>query len=61
MGVYSFVFGWKLSLWFKTNNFGQFLLLAIKKEKNLSVVLNDIRNDLRTNIHSRSFTKQLTC
>ena len=55
MGVYSFVFGWKLSLWFKTKQFWSVPFVSDKKRKKyLSVVLNDIRNDLRTkNIFSR--------
>ena len=49
MGVYSFVFGWKLSLWFKTKQFWSVPFVSDKKRKKyLSVVLNDIRNDLRT-------------
>ena len=55
MGVYSFVFGWKLSLWFKTKQFWSVPFVSDKKRKKyLSVVLNDIRNDLRTkNIFSQ--------
>ena len=55
MGVYSFVFGWKLSLWFKTKQFWSVPFVSDKKrKKSLSVVLNDIRNDLRTkNIFSQ--------
>ena len=49
MGVYSFVFGWKLSLWFKTKQFWSVPFVSDKKRKKyLGVVLNDIRNDLRT-------------
>ena len=48
MGVYSFVFGWKLSLWFKTKQFWSVPFVSEKKRKKyLDVVLNDIRNDLR--------------
>ena len=55
MGVYSFVFGWKLSLWFKTKQFWSVPFVSDKKRKKyLSVVLNDIRNDLRVkNIFSQ--------
>ena len=49
MGVYSFVFGWKPSLWFKTKQFWSVPFVSDKKRKKyLGVVLNDIRNDLRT-------------
>ena len=49
MGVYSFVFGWKLSLWFRTKQFWSVPFVSDKKRKKyLEVVLNDIRNDLRT-------------
>ena len=49
MGVYSFVFGWKLSLWFKTKQFWSVPFVSDKKRKKyLGVVLNDLRNDLRT-------------
>ena len=49
MGEDSFVFGWKLSLWFKTKQFWSVPFVSDKKRKKyLSVVLNDIRNDLRT-------------
>ena len=49
MGVYSFVFGWKLSLWFRTKQFWSVPFVSDKKRKKyLGVVLNDIRNDLRT-------------
>ena len=48
MGVYSFVFGWKPSLWFKTKQFWSVPFVSDKKRKKyLAVVLNDIRNDLR--------------
>ena len=49
MGVYSFVFGWKLSLWFKTKQFWSVPFVSDKKRKKyLGIVLNDIRNDLRS-------------
>ena len=49
MGVYSFVFGWKLSLWFKTKQFWSVPFVSERKRKKyLAVVLNDIRNDLRS-------------
>tara|TARA_B100001758_G_scaffold235383_1_gene235420 strand:- start:277 stop:891 length:615 start_codon:yes stop_codon:yes gene_type:complete len=49
MGVYSFVFGWKLSLWFKTKQFWSVPFVSNKKRKKyLGVVLNDVRKDLGT-------------
>ena len=49
MGVYSFVFGWKLSLWFKTKQFWSVPFVSDKKRKKyLGVVLNDVRKDLGT-------------
>ena len=49
MGVYSFVFGWKFSLFTKTKQFWSVPFVSDKKRKKyLGVVLNDIRNDLRT-------------
>ena len=48
MGVYSFVFGWKLSLWFKTKQFWSVPFVSQKKrEKYLKVVQNDTKRDLR--------------
>jgi len=62
MGVYTFVFGWKLSLWFKTKQFWSVPFVSDnKRKKYLRVVLNDIRNDLRTkNILSRKPALQKT-
>ena len=48
MGVYSFVFGWRWSLWFKTKQFWSVPFVPQKKrEKYLEVVKKDIRRDLR--------------
>ncbi|MGB2100113.1 MAG: hypothetical protein ACPHT9_01055, partial [Flavobacteriaceae bacterium] len=48
MGVYSFVFGWRWSLWFKTKQFWSVPFVSQKKrEKYLEVVKKDIRRDLR--------------
>ena len=48
MGVYSFVFGWKLSLWFKTKQFWSVPFVSDKKRKKyLSQVKRDILRDLK--------------
>ena len=48
MGVYSFVFGWRWSLWFKTKQFWSVPFVSQKKrEKYLRVVKNDIQRDLK--------------
>ena len=48
MGVYSFVFGWKLSLWFKTKQFWSVPFVSDKKRrKYLSQVKRDILRDLK--------------
>ncbi len=48
MGVYSFVFGWKLSLWFKTKQFWSVPFVSDKKRKKyLSVVKRDLLRDLK--------------
>tara|TARA_S200000501_G_scaffold220235_1_gene206621 strand:- start:57 stop:632 length:576 start_codon:yes stop_codon:yes gene_type:complete len=48
MGVYSFVFGWKLSLWFKTKQFWSVPFVSDKKRKKyLSKVKRDILRDLK--------------
>ena len=48
MGVYSFVFGWKLSLWFKTKQFWSVPFVSDKKRKKyLSQVKRDISRDLK--------------
>ena len=48
MGVYSFVFGWKLSLWFKTRQFWSVPFVSDKKRKKyLSVVKRDLLRDLK--------------
>ena len=47
MGVYTFVFGWKLSRWFKTKQFWSVPFVSQKKRtKYLTTVKNDIRKDL---------------
>jgi hypothetical protein len=47
MGVYTFVFGWKLSRWFKTKQFWSVPFVSNeKRRKYLRVVKEDIRNDL---------------
>ena len=48
MGVYSFVFGWKLSLWFKTKQFWSVPFVSDKKRKKyLSVVSKDVQRDIK--------------
>ena len=48
MGVYSFVFGWKLSLWLKTKQFWSVPFVSDKKRKKyLSQVKRDILRDLK--------------
>ena len=48
MGVYSFVFGWRWSLWFKTKQFWSVPFVSLKKrEKYLRVVKKDIQRDLK--------------
>ena len=47
MGVYSFVFGWRWSLWFKTKQFGGPFCFSKKREKYLRVVKKDIQRDLK--------------
>ena len=48
MGVYSFVFGWRWSLWFKTKQFWSVPFVSTKKrEKYLHVVKKDIQRDLK--------------
>ena len=48
MGVYSFVFGWKPSLWFKTKQFWSVPFVSEKKRiKYLEIVKKDILKDLR--------------
>ena len=47
MGVYSFVFGWRLSLWFKTKQFWSVPFVSDKKRKKyISKVKRDILKDL---------------
>ena len=47
MGVYTFVFGWKLSRWFKTKQFWSVPFVSdAKRRKYLRTVKEDIRNDL---------------
>ena len=48
MGVYSFVFGWRWSLWFKTKQFWSVPFVSLtKREKYLRVVKKDIQRDLK--------------
>tara|TARA_Y100001972_G_scaffold68729_1_gene83758 strand:- start:513 stop:848 length:336 start_codon:yes stop_codon:yes gene_type:complete len=47
LGVYSFVFGWKLSRWLKTKQFWSVPFVSdAKRRKYLRVVKEDIRRDL---------------
>ena len=47
LGVFSFVFGWKLSRWFKTKQFWSVpFVTEEKREKYLEVVKRDIKSDL---------------
>ena len=47
LGVFTFVFGWKLSRWLKTKQFWSVPFVSQKKRtKYLRVVKEDIRNDL---------------
>ncbi len=47
MGVYTFVFGWKLSRWFKTKQFWSVPFVdKTKRAKYLKVVKKDIKRDL---------------
>ena len=47
LGVFTFVFGWKLSRWFKTKQFWSVPFVSDKKRrKYLRIVKEDIRNDL---------------
>lgn len=48
LGVFSFVFGWKLSRWLKTKQFWSVPFVTDEKRKKyLKVVENDIKRDLR--------------
>lgn len=48
MGVYSFVFGWRWSLWFKTKQFWSVPFVSQqKREKYLQKVKKDMQRDLR--------------
>jgi len=50
MGVYTFVFGWRISLFTKTRQFWSVpFVSSSKREKYLKVVQKDIKNDLRKN------------
>ena len=47
LGVFTFVFGWKPSLWFKTKQFWSVPFVSDnKRRKYLTTVKNDIRRDL---------------
>jgi hypothetical protein len=48
MGVYSFVFGWKPSLWFKTKQFWSVPFVSdSKRKKYLLKVRKDLKKDLK--------------
>ena len=48
LGVFSFVFGWKLSRWLKTKQFWSVPFVTDEKRKKyLEVVKKDIKKDLR--------------
>ena len=48
LGVFSFVFGWKLSRWLKTKQFWSVPFVTDEKRKKyLKVVEKDIKRDLR--------------
>lgn len=48
LGVFTFVFGWRWSMWFKTRQFWSVPFVSDKKRKNyLDKVKNDIKNDLK--------------
>ena len=48
MGVYTFVFGWRLSLFSKTKQFWSVPFISDKKrEKYLKIVEKDIKKDLK--------------
>ena len=50
MGVYTFVFGWRLSLFTKTKQFWSVpFVSSSKREKYLKSVKKDIKNDLKNN------------
>ena len=54
MGVYTFVFGWRLSLFTKTKQFWSVPFVSDKKRKKyLRTVQKDIQRDLRHSIKSR--------
>ena len=49
LGVYSFVFGWSLSLFTKTKQFWSVPFVSDKKRKKyLEIVKKDIRRDLKS-------------
>ena len=48
LGVFTFVFGWKISRWLKTKQFWSVPFVSDKKRKKyLKVVENDIKKDLK--------------
>jgi hypothetical protein len=54
MGVYTFVFGWRLSLFTKTKQFWSVPFVSEKKRKKyLRTVQKDIQRDLRHSIVSQ--------
>ena len=54
MGVYSFVFGWKLSLFTKTKQFWSVPFISDKKRKKyLKTVITDLKRDLGSVIRKK--------
>ena len=54
MGVYTFVFGWRLSLFTKTKQFWSVPFVSEKKRKKyLRTVQKDVQRDLRHSIVSQ--------
>jgi len=48
LGVFTFVFGWKISRWLKTKQFWSVPFVSDKKRKKyLEVVKRDMKKDLR--------------
>jgi len=48
LGVFTFVFGWKISRWLKTKQFWSVPFVSEEKRKKyLKVVENDIKKDLK--------------
>jgi hypothetical protein len=48
MGVFTFVFGWNISRWFKTKQFWSVPFVSEEKRKKyLNTVKNDIKRDIK--------------